>query len=181
MSTFTYVISREKMPENEHTGQSQRQFLHKDEIIPAFILPGADGMPHGPWDYKQRQHLVLLFLRTSENSETRGVLRTFAQRYSEFREEQCAILAITPDTVLANLQTQEALHLPFALLADAKGEVIARYTAWNSTTRSLTPSIVLANLYNALYEQWQAEREENLPAISELLASLRYLNSVCSL
>jgi hypothetical protein len=25
------------------------------QIIPAFTLPGADGMPHSPWDYKQRQ------------------------------------------------------------------------------------------------------------------------------
>lgn len=155
-------------------------FLHKDEVIPAFILPGADGMPHGPWDYKQREHLVLLFLRTSEKSETRGVLRAFAQHYAEFREEQCAILAITPDTVLTNLSTQDALHLPFALLADQKGEVSARYTKWDNTSRLLTPSILLANRYNALHEQWQAEQEADLPAISELLAALQYLNSICT-
>src|SRR2546427_11248158 len=90
------------------------------EIIPAFTLPGADGMPHSPWDYKQRENLVLLFPRSTMTSETRGLLRTFAQHYTDLREEECAILAITPDTVIANLQTQEALHLPFALLADPK-------------------------------------------------------------
>ncbi len=168
------------MPESEQLGQSQGLFLQKDEVIPAFILPGADGMPHGPWDYKQREHLILLFLRTSESSETRGVLRTFAQHYADFREEQCAILAITPDTVLTNLRTQDALHVPFALLADPQGEVIARYTAWDGTTRSLTPSIVLANRYNALHEQWQAEQEAHLPTISNLLTSLQYLNSICT-
>lgn len=168
------------MPEREQPGQSQGTRLQRDEVIPAFILPGADGMPHGPWDYKQREHLVLLFLRSSEHSEARGVLRTFAQHYADFREEQCAILAITPDTVLTNLQTQDALHLPFALLADPKGEVIARYTTWDSTSRTFTPSIVLANRYNALHEQWQAEQEAHLPTISTLLASLQYLNSICT-
>src|SRR5437588_2150891 len=96
---------------------SNQPLLEVGQIIPAFILPGADGMPHSPWDYKQREHLVLLFLQSTTISETRGLLRTFAQQYTHFREEDCTILAITPDTVIVNLQTQQALQLPFTLLA----------------------------------------------------------------
>lgn len=160
--------------------------LEVGQIIPAFTLPGADGMPHSPWDYKQREHLLLLFTRSSTTSETHGLLRAFAQRYANFREEECSILAISPDTVIVNLHAQEELHLPFALLADSKGEVIARYVeAWRAATRAPTdtklyPSIVLADRYGALYQQWIAESEADLPAIEELLESLRYLNKLCT-
>lgn len=42
----------------------EQPLLEHDSIIPAFSLPGPDGMPHSPWDYKQRENLVLLFLCT---------------------------------------------------------------------------------------------------------------------
>jgi len=164
----------------QNTNQPRQPQLEPGQLIPAFTLPGADGMPHSPWDYKQREHLVLLFPHSTTMSETRGLLRTFAQQYTDFREEDCAILAITPDTVIINLQAQEALQLPFALLGDPKGDVISRYTVWDSSTHTLTPSIVLADRYGMLYQQWTAENEAELPPIAELLASLQYLNRLCT-
>ncbi len=158
----------------------EQPLLEKDQIIPAFSLPGADGMPHSPWDYKQRENLILLLTQSTMLNEGRGLLRTFAQHFQDFREENCALLAITTDTVLINLEAQQILHLPFPLLADPKGGVLSRYTSWDSTQRLLKPSIVLANRYNALYEHWITEDERNLPSIEELLASLRYLNSLCT-
>ena len=159
---------------------SNQPMIEVGQIIPAFSLPGGDGMPHSPWDYKQREHLVLLIARSSTISETRGLLRAFAQHYAAFREEECSILAITPDTVITNLQTQEALNLPFALLADPKGEVISRYTSWEGQARTVHASIVLADRYSALYQQWLAENEASLPTIDALLQSLRYLNKLCT-
>ena len=158
----------------------QQPLLEKDQLIPAFSLPGADGMPHSPWDYKQRENLVLLLTQSATTSEGRGLLRAFAQHFQAFREEDCAILAITADTVIVNLEVQETLHLPFPLLADPKGGVISRYTGWDSTQRMLMPCIVLANRYNALYQHWIVEHERDLPPITELLESLRYLNSLCT-
>jgi peroxiredoxin len=78
------------------------------------------------------------------------------------------------------LQLQEELSLPFPLLADPKGEVIARYTQWNASNKDLLPSIVLADRYNAVYQQWLTEQEVDLPAIEELLESLRYMNKLCT-
>lgn len=150
------------------------------EIIPAFTLPGADGMPHSPWDYKQRQHLLLFFTYSVSSSETRGLSRAFAKEYPSFRVEECAILAITPATVIDNLHTQEELHLPYPLLADPKGEVISCYTRWDATSGSLKPSILLADRYNALFQQWVADSEADLPPIEELLEALRYLNKLCT-
>jgi peroxiredoxin len=150
------------------------------QLIPAFTLPGADGMPHSPWDYKQRQHLILLFTHKTSSGETRSLLRAFAKAYTAIREDQCSILAISPDTVLTNLQSQAELHLPYPLLADPNGEVFSRYTYWDITTHRLNPCIVLADRYNALYQHWVAEREIDLPTIEELLDSLKYLNKLCT-
>ncbi len=177
--------------------------LEVGQVIPAFTLPGADGMPHSPWDYKQREHLLLLFTRSSTTSETHGLLRAFAQRHASFREEECSILAISPDTVVANLGTQEQFHLPFALLADPKHQVRLRYlgqtidaseanTNFPSSLNCTTPtdtklsqasfpvSFVLADRYSALYQMWIAENEADLPPIEELLESLYYLNKLCT-
>ena len=154
------------MTDSEHIASPQ---LEKGQIIPAFTLPGTDGMPHGPWDYKQREHLVVLFTRSLTESE---LLRTFAAHYTAFREEYCAILGITAETVIANLQVQEQLHLPFPLLADPPGRIIQRYTAWEATSHTVKPCIILADRYNALYEQWSADSEADLPPVKELLETL---------
>ena len=146
------------------------------QFIPVFTLPGADGMPHSPLDYIQRQNLILLFIHQTSSDETRGLLRAFAKGYSQIREEECSILAISPDTVLTNLHSYAELHLPFPLLADPKGEVFSRYTFWDSSAENLNPCIVLADRSNVLYQYWVAEREVDLPTIEELLDSLKYLN-----
>ncbi|GCF09201.1 redoxin domain-containing protein [Dictyobacter arantiisoli] len=163
-----------------NTDQPHCPDLEKGQIIPAFTLPGADGMPHSPWDYKQRDHLLLLFLHSSITSETCALLRIYAQHYADFRAEQCAILAITPDPVFINLQTQEKLRLPFPLVSDVQGKTISRYTQWNADTHTLIPSVILANRYNALYEQQSSEDITQLPELQDTLASLNYLNLLCT-
>ncbi len=162
------------------TNQPFQPLIETGQIIPTFTLPGSDGMPHSPWTYKQREHLLLLFTRSTTDSETRGLLRAFAREYKSFREEECALLAISPDIVFVNLQAQEELNPPFPLLADPKGEVISRYTRWDGATRMVMPSIVLADRYGALYQQWIEEREADLVSIEEILEVLRYLNRLCT-
>src|SRR5579875_2722227 len=100
---------------------TNRPLIEVGQIIPAFSLPGADGMPHSPWDYKQREHLVIILLTSFTTSEARGLLKEFKQAYRALREEECAVLALSTDTVVENLRTQEELHLPFPLLADPRG------------------------------------------------------------
>ncbi|GAC1387741.1 MAG: hypothetical protein NVSMB33_17390 [Ktedonobacteraceae bacterium] len=107
-------------------------------------------------------------------------MRAFAHEYKSFREEECALLAISPDIVFVNLQAQEELNLPFPLLADPKGETISRYTRWDGDKKKVTPGIVLADRYGALYQQWMEEREADLASIEEILEVLRYINRLCT-
>ncbi|GHO42950.1 redoxin domain-containing protein [Ktedonospora formicarum] len=150
------------------------------EIIPAFTLPGPDGIPHSPWDYKQRENLLLLFVPSLTNVQARAWISGFAKYYREFRDERCAILALTPDPVVVNLEAQEELSLPFPLLADPQGRVIARFTRWDSASRELTPGIVLTDRYNALYQHGFAVEESERPSIDDVLASLRHINTLCT-
>lgn len=153
--------------------------LERGQIIPAFSLPGIDGMPHSPWDYKQREHLLLIFCH-STTQEGQRLLQSFAQDYRALREERCALLVITTDPVITNIQTSQELHLPFPLLADANRHVIQRYTYVDAHSTQFKPCIVLADRYNALYERWIELDEMDLPASSEILASLQYLNNLCT-
>jgi peroxiredoxin len=161
-------------------GFLEEPFLHPGEIVPAFSLPGADGMPHSPWDYKQREHLVIILLSSSGTSEARGILREFKRQYGAVREEECAVLVLTANTVVEQLRMQEELQLPFPLLADPQGEVIVRYTYWDAQARTALPSLVLANRYGVLYAQWITEHEAELPQIAGLLEDLQYLNRLCT-
>ena len=157
----------------------QHPHFEKDAIIPAFILPGTDGMPHSPWDYKQRENLLLVITRSVTTHESRELLRFFAQHTSALREEMCAILALSPDTVITNLEAQENLHLPFPLLADPIGKVISYYVSYDTVHRTLTPSMILTNRYNAFYQQWTLEREGEAAPIVEIIDALHYLNNLC--
>ena len=155
--------------------------LEKGQIIPAFALPGTDGMPHGPWDYKQREHLIVVFTGSATTEAERELLCRFATHYTEFREEYCALLAVTAEAVIANLQAQEQLHLPFPLLSDPTGRIIQRYTTWEASSHAVKPCVILADRYNALYEQWRANDVRDLPPIKDLLEELQYMNKLCSL
>ncbi len=165
--------------------------LETGQIIPSFTLSGTDGMPHSPWDYKQRENLLLLLVPTPDEAASQHLLVCFAQNYVRFREERCGILAITSQPVIANLQLQEKLRLPFPIVADIQTQVFSRYTLRRAkdTVESINnaeisspflPGIVLADRYNALYQQWIARQTAALPAIDELLQTLQYLNSVCT-
>ncbi len=161
-------------------GGVPESFLRRGEMVPAFVLPGADGMPHGPWDYKQRENLLMVFLSNAETDETRSVLRELKQQYKVLREAECALLAVTGSPVVAHLQVQAALQLPFPLLADPQGTVSARYTYRDAQTRLTTPSFVLANRYGVFQVQWLATHEANLPPITVLLDELQFLNTLCN-
>jgi peroxiredoxin len=153
--------------------------MERGQIIPAFSLPGTDGMPHSPWDYKQREHLLLIFCHGT-TQKGQDLLQTFAQYYRALREERCALLAITTDPVITNAQTRAELHLPFPLLADVNRQAIQRYTYSDAHSTQFKPCIVLSDRYNALYERWIELDEMDLPASTAILAALQYLNNLCT-
>ncbi len=159
---------------------SYASILEPGQIIPPFSLAGTDGMPHSPWTYKQREHLLLIFVQQALSTSNPLLLQTLARHYPDLREEECALLAITATPVIENLQVQEALHLPFPLLADPQGKVIARYTQWDATTGTLVPCIILADRYGAFYQQWPLKGASYAQIIQDVLETLQYLNRLCT-
>ncbi|HLG76205.1 MAG TPA: redoxin domain-containing protein [Ktedonobacteraceae bacterium] len=154
--------------------------IERGQIVPVFSLPGADSMVYSPWNYKQRDNLLLLFTQSTKTAAGRELLRSLAHHYADFRDEKCVIIAITADPVIVNLQVTEELHLPFPLVADVAGTTIERYTDWDAATHMLLPSMVLTDRYGACYEQWNTRSEAELPPLQEILKTLQYLNSICT-
>jgi peroxiredoxin len=155
-------------------------FLPLREVVPAFVLPGPDGMPHGPWDYKQRENLALLFLSSATTDEARTLLSEWKQQYRTLRVEGCAVLVVTADPVIVHTQVQEELQLPFPLLADPRYSVLERYTRRDEASGVFLPSVALTNRFGVLQAQWIAEYAAMLPGMQVLLEELRYLNNLCN-
>jgi peroxiredoxin len=156
--------------------KSSCPYLERGQIIPAFSLPGTDGMPL--LIKEQRMQTPPPNPPNKEGPfppwlKHRGILARFC-------EERCALLAITADPVITNIQISEELHLPFPLLADVNRHAIPRYTYYDAHSTQFKPCIVLADRYNALYEHWIELDEMDIPASTEIFASLRYLNSICT-
>ena len=46
-----------------------RVLIETGEMIPAFTLPGSDGMPYSPGMYQQQEHLYLLIILTTSSGQ----------------------------------------------------------------------------------------------------------------
>ncbi len=168
------------MANTERSAQYTQYRLLQGQILPAFSLPGTDELLYSPWKYKQREHLLLLFPLQEKTDERDLLLTTIARAYTDFRAERCTVLAVTPEDVSVNVELQRRLGLPFPLLSDLTGSAISHYTKWDTQSKEGKPCIVLADRYGAVYNQWVVENEEVLPPPAELLATLSYLNRLCT-
>jgi peroxiredoxin len=118
-----------------------------EELIPDFRLPEARGGRLGPWDFKQRRQLVVLFHHGLGCQECRAQLIEVAARHAEVLRHEAEVLALSPDPPeeLARL----ADSLPFPLLSDRGGEVLRLYVPGDG---SHLPVAFVADRYGALTE-----------------------------
>lgn len=126
------------------------------ELLPPFRLSSTDGRSVSPWDYKERQSLLLFFFDPRESADLEA-LAELRRRYPEITDANAEVLAIgthsmadikecavkrhypaTEDLarratgsdapVTDDLQTcAAALDMPFPILADDTGEVARDY------------------------------------------------------
>src|SRR5207247_4978845 len=87
--TCDFHLVRAPMGDVDHTF---RVLIETGEMIPAFTLPGSDGMPYSPGMYKQQEHILLLILLITSSSKDRGLLKDFAWELLCFRVVEIALL-----------------------------------------------------------------------------------------
>jgi peroxiredoxin len=148
-----------------------RHDLTAGELLPAFRLAAANRPgPVGLWEYKQRSSLVVLLLHGASCAPCLARLEATAAIYDEVRATGAEVLAILNDDLesLGRL----ARDVPFPLLADARGDVRAKYVDGGV-------ALVLADQYNALFQSWAAPDADRLPDATELREWLTFLELQC--
>jgi len=146
----------------------------RSELLPDFKLPATRRASLGPWDFKQRQNLVVLFHHGLGCEGCRAMLAEWAGRYPELREQEAEVLALSPDPVEELARAAEEGQVPFPLLSDRGGAVLARYLPEGA---GLLPAAFVADRYGAVSEVYVAEGHDlNL---NEIISELVFIRTRC--
>jgi peroxiredoxin len=143
------------------------------QLLPLFTLTNSCGRAVRLWDFKQRRPVVVLVIHGAACDACRRALAALAARQPELCESHAAVLVIAPDGVerLATLRSE--LALPFTLLADPGGEVIARYAPTPREAHGKRPvALYVADSYGECGLASLADEEGALASVDEVLAEL---------
>lgn len=89
---------------------------------PVFTLIDQDGNEVCLSDYKNKQHVLLIFVRGDWCPTCHIMLRTYEKYKAKFAEKNIAVLAIGPDPTGVNKAMVERLGLDYKVLSDSKNE-----------------------------------------------------------
>jgi peroxiredoxin len=143
------------------------------ELLPLFTLTNSCGRDVRLWDFKQRRPVVVLVIHTAACDACRRSLVALAARQPELGESHAAILVIAPDGVERLVSLRAELALPFTLLSDATGEVIARYAPATRTAQGRRPvALYVADSYGECGLASLADEADALAAADDVLAEL---------
>ncbi|MGQ0829644.1 MAG: peroxiredoxin family protein [Bacteroidota bacterium] len=95
------------------------------EPASGFVLPDQDGNLVNLSDFKDKRHLLLIFVRGDWCPGCHMMLRTYEKNREKFAEKDVMVMAIGPDPVGVNRGMVEKLGLDFKVLAD-EGQKTAR-------------------------------------------------------
>jgi len=90
-----------------------------------FDLPDQDGNSVKLSDYKDKRHLLLIFVRGDWCPGCHMMLRTYEKNNEKFKEKNVLVMAIGPDPVGVNKGMVQKLGLDFKVLSD-EGQKTAR-------------------------------------------------------
>ena len=154
----------------------------EEKMAPLFALPALDGREIKLWSYKQRQPLVIYFIKGIENE----FLTLLAQQYDAFQKENIEVLVITSlehSTLRTNLVN---LELPFPLLSDPDYRIHTRYikltTAHydDTTTQDKLLAVFVIDRFGSIFRFATANNWLELPQQSEILDSHDFLSCLCN-
>lgn len=94
---------------------------------PAFSLPDQDGNNVSLADYKDKRHVLLLFVRGDWCPTCHIMLRTYERNKEKFEEKNIMLLAIGPDPLGVNKDMVHRLGVDYKVLSDEKQEALKSY------------------------------------------------------
>ncbi len=96
---------------------------------PQFTLPDQDGTMRSLAEYAGKKVLLYFYPKDDTPGCTTEACN-FRDGYEEFEKLGLVIVGISKDSVKSHKKFAEKFNLPFPLLSDATGEVVARYESW---------------------------------------------------
>jgi peroxiredoxin len=143
------------------------------ELLPLFTLPNTYGRNVRLWDFKQRRPVVLLCIHGGRCAACRQMLVALAARQPELSESHTAVLVIAPDGLEQLAALRAELELPFTLLSDPRGEVIARYApSQRQPGGAGAVALYVADSYGECGLASQADEADALASLDDVLAEL---------
>ena len=146
--------------------------LKPGSMIPAFQLMSAEGRSVNTWDYKGRMNMVLAFLPGEGDAGSTGFIRSVAEMYHQYEEEDAVFIGIVDGGVERANSLRDELHPPFPILYDEAGEVTGSYT-------DALPAVFVADRFGELYAQWVVGAAGFFPSQKEVLDALELINLEC--
>lgn len=149
--------------------------LKRGEVVPNFTLPNTTGADVRRSAYRGKQHLILLFLSTTEEESARTYLQAVADIYDAIKAASGEVLAVVRDNLTVLAEAKADLALPFQLLSDDS----------TVTKRFVSPpahaGVFIIDRYGELYFSAVAENASALPPASELQSWLEAVDNQCSI
>jgi peroxiredoxin len=142
------------------------------EVAPAFALPDTLGAVTRPYDFRQRQPVLLVFIADPDVPALREWLSSLVRCYARLDELGVAALIIAPVSVQALRKLATDLDLSFRLLSDEGGAVTARY---GITGEPL--ALFALNRYGYLLQSWRAKHTvgtDTLPPVDAALDRIAF-------
>jgi peroxiredoxin len=94
---------------------------------PGFTLPDQDGNTTSLSEYKNKRHVLVIFVRGDWCPTCHIMLRTYEREKAKFAEKNIVLLAIGPDPAGVNKAMVQHLGLDYKILSDDKNEAARAY------------------------------------------------------
>lgn len=146
-------------------------------VVPLFELPAANRQqPIGPWHYKQRSNLVLIFVQHSYLADQDWLL-ALAQQYELYRALETEILIISTEA-LATLQVWSERHaIAVPVLSDETGRVHRAYLG--DAVEPLPVGLFICDRYGELYMQTLGANVQELPTEPAIREWVEFVDLQC--
>jgi len=141
-------------------------------MLRSFTLPDASGKQVHPWEYRQRNNLVLFFHHGADCPTCRSTLQDLAANLPALRAEQAVVLAIGPDQPPAAHHPAAELAVSQRLLCDPAGHTVLQHGL-------AVPAIVVADRFGEIWAAWQGGDAHALPDSEEIVAWLEFIERQC--
>ena len=163
--------------------ETKRAKLSIGDLIPNFRLSVVNRNGQvGPWDYKQRRNLVLIFFRRVECLKCKQLLREISEHYGQYQQKEAEVLAISTDEIGRLRQLAQDLALPFPLLSDSDRRVTNLYLKHmeqGGDWVAFEAAIFVADRWGEVFSTKSIEKDHGQPAEAEIRDWLDFIELQC--